>query len=56
MSRVGTHPKLNGNGEEVTAGLLRNLRATGDTGEVDEAGLNEALLAPDSLQELLGEP
>lgn len=47
--RIGTYTKLNGDGEEVSAGLGSNLLATGNTGQVDVARLNETLLALDGL-------
>lgn len=53
-SKRGTYAKLDGNREEVDADLLRNRLATRDAGEVDVAGLNEALGALDGLQDLLG--
>lgn len=50
-----TYTKLNGNGEEVTAGLLGNGVATWNTRKVDIAWLNNASLSLGSLQDLLGE-
>lgn len=50
------YSKLNGDREEVDAGLLGNLLAAGNTGEVDIAGLDEALGALHGLEKLLGEP
>lgn len=50
-----TYTELNGDGEEVDTSLLGNLLTAGDTGEVDVAGLNEALGTSSSLQELLSE-
>ncbi len=51
-----TYAKLNGDGEEVDAGLLPDLLAARNAGEVDVAGLDEALDARGSLEDLLGEP
>ncbi len=51
-----TYAKLDGDREEVDADLRLDLLATGNTGEVDVAGLDKALGALDSLEELLGEP
>lgn len=50
-----TYAELDGDGEELAASLLSNSSAAGDTGEIDEAGLNKALLALDGLEDLLGE-
>jgi hypothetical protein len=47
--------KLNGNGEEVNASLLGNGIASGNARKVDVAGLDEALFALGSPQDLLGE-
>ncbi len=52
---ASTYAKLDGNGEEVDAGLLGDLSTAGDTGEVDIAGLDEALGTLDCLEQLLGE-
>ena len=52
----GTHAKLNRDGEELAASLLGNLLAAWDTRQVDVAGLDKALCALDSLEQLLGEP
>ena len=51
-----THAKLNGDGEEVDTGLLADLLAARNAGEVDVAGLDEALDARGGLEDLLGEP
>jgi hypothetical protein len=51
-----TYAKLDGDGEEVDASLGLDLLAAGDAGEVDVAGLDEALGALEGLEELLGEP
>jgi hypothetical protein len=51
-----TYAKLDGDREEVNANLGLDLLAAGDAGEVDVAGLNEALGALEGLEELLGEP
>jgi hypothetical protein len=48
-----TYSELNGNREEVDADRLCDLLAARNTGQVDVAGLDEALLALDSLQDLL---
>lgn len=53
--RTSTYAKLNGDGEEVDTGLLGDLLTTGDTGQVDVAGLDEALGTLDGLQQLLSE-
>jgi hypothetical protein len=50
-----THAELNGDGEEVGARDLGNGITASDTGEVDEAGLDNALLALGGLDHLLGE-
>ena len=50
-----THSKLDRNGEEVEASLLGDLGAARNTGEVDVAGLDDALGALDGLEEFLGE-
>jgi hypothetical protein len=50
-----TYAKLNGNREELGASGLSNGITTGNTGEVDEAGLDNALLALGGLDHLLGE-
>jgi hypothetical protein len=50
-----TYAKLNGDGEEVDTSLLSNLLTAGNTGKVDVAGLDKALLALDGLENLLGE-
>lgn len=47
--------KLDGNGEELGAGSLSNSITTLDTREVDEAGLDEALLALGGPDDLVGE-
>lgn len=47
--------KLDRNGEVVEASLLGDGIATGDTGKVDESGLNDTGLALVGLEELLGE-
>lgn len=47
--------KLNGYGEEVGAGGLCDGVTTVNTGQVDEAGLDNALLALGGLDDLLGE-
>jgi len=47
--------KLDRDGEVVKASLLGDSITTGDTGKVDESGLNDASLALVSLEELLGE-
>lgn len=48
------YSKLNRDGEEVAASLLGNGITARNAGEVDVARLNEALLALDSPEELLG--
>lgn len=50
-----THPKLDGDREEVAASLLGDLGTTRDAREVDEGRLDQTLLTLDSLQKLLGE-
>lgn len=47
--------ELDGNGEELGAGRLSNGVTTLNTGEVDEAGLNKALLALGGPDDLVGE-
>jgi hypothetical protein len=47
--------KLDRHGEEVGAGGLCDGVAAGDTWQVDEAGLDDALLALGGLDDLLGE-
>jgi hypothetical protein len=47
------YSKLDGDGEEVDASLLRNLLAAGDTGQVDVARLDQTLLALEGLEDLL---
>jgi hypothetical protein len=47
--------ELNGDGEEIAASLLSNSLTTGNTGQVDVAGLYEALLASSGLENLLCE-
>jgi len=47
--------KLDGYGEEVGAGGFCDSVAAVDTGEVDKAGLDDALLAVRGLDDLLGE-
>lgn len=54
-ARTGTYAELHRDGEEVNASLLSNLLTTGDTGEVDVAGLDKALGALGGLEELLSE-
>lgn len=51
----GAYTKLNGDGEEVTAGLLSNGIATWDTWEVDESRLDNALFAVKTSEDLLCE-
>lgn len=55
MDARTTYAKLNGHREEVRAGGLRNSVTTSDTREVDEAGLDNALLALGCLDHLLSE-
>lgn len=50
-----TYAELDGDGEEVTASLLGDGLAARNTGQVDVAGLDEALLASGGLEDLLGE-
>ena len=50
-----TYAKLNGNGEEIGASLLGNGITAGNTGEVDVAGLDEALFALNSTDDLFSE-
>jgi hypothetical protein len=50
-----TYAKLNGGGEEVNASGLGDLLTTGNTGQVDEGRLNDALLALSGLDHSLGE-
>ena len=50
-----TYAELDGNREEVDTSLLGNGLTSGDTGEVDVAGLNEALLTLDGAENLLSE-
>ena len=50
-----TYAKFNGCGEEIGARCLCNGITTSYTGEIDEAWLDNALLAVDGLQDLLGE-
>lgn len=50
-----THAELNGDGEEIAASLLGDSLTTGNTRQVDVAGLYETLLASSSLENLLGE-
>jgi len=52
LSTVGA--KLNGNREELNAGLLSNLLAARNARQVDVAGLNKALGALGGLEKLLG--
>jgi len=47
--------ELDGDGEEVAAGLLLDGITALNTGEVDECGLGDAALALDGLEEVLGE-
>jgi hypothetical protein len=54
-SGFSTHAELNGNGEEVSAGLLGDSLTSGNTGKVDVAGLDEAGLALGGTEDLLGE-
>ena len=51
---TSAYSKLDGNGEEVDTGLLRNLLAAGDAGQVDVARLDQTLLALEGLEDLLG--
>ena len=50
-----TYAKLNGGGEELNTGRLGDLLTTGDTGQVDVGGLDEALLALGGLDHSLSE-
>lgn len=50
---ISTYAELNGHGEEVSADFLGDSLASGNTWEVDEAGLNETLFALDSTEDLL---
>jgi len=50
-----TYTKLDGYGEELSTGGLGNGISTLYTGEVDVAGLDDALLALGGLDDLLGE-
>lgn len=50
-----TYAKLDGNGEEVGSSSLSDGITTGDTGKINEAGLNNTLLSLGSLDHLLGE-
>lgn len=50
-----SYAKLDGNGKEVAASGLGNGFTTGNTRQVNVAGLNETLLALDGSQDLLGE-
>lgn len=52
---VCTYSKLDGDGEEVTASLFSNGLTSGNTGEVDIAGLYETSLALDGAKDLLSE-
>ncbi|KAI6750068.1 hypothetical protein HG531_007333 [Fusarium graminearum] len=52
---IVTYAKLDGDREEVAASFLSNGLASGNTGKVDVAGLNKALLALDGTENLLGE-
>lgn len=56
MTQVLTYAKLDRDGEEFDASLLGDLLASRNAGEVDVAGLDEALDARDGLEKLLGEP
>ena len=49
----GTYTKLNWDGEEVQASLLCNGITTWNTREVDESWLDNALLAGNTLEDLL---
>lgn len=49
-----TYAKLNGGGEELNASRLDDLLTTGDTGQVDIGGLDNALLALGGLDHSLG--
>lgn len=50
-----TYAKLDGDGEEVDAGGLCDGLAASNTGEIDEAGLNDALLSLQGADDLVGE-
>lgn len=50
-----TYSELNGDREEVAASLLGDSITSGNTGQVDVAGLDEAGLALDGTENLLGE-
>ena len=50
-----TYAKLDGNREELGAGGLGDSITALNTGKVDEAGLDNALLALGGLDDLLGE-
>lgn len=54
MSR-STYAELNGGGEEVNTSGLGDLVTTGNTGQVDEGRLDNALLALGGLDHSLGE-
>jgi hypothetical protein len=54
--RAPTYTKFHRHGEEVAAGNLGNSFTTFDTWEVDESWLDDASLALNSLDNLLGEP
>jgi hypothetical protein len=54
--REDTHPKLDGDREEVTPSLLGNLGTARNAWKVDEAGLDETLSTLQGLQQLLSEP
>jgi hypothetical protein len=51
----GTHPELDGNGEEIASGLLGNSITTWNTREVDKRWGDYALLATKTLENRLGE-
>lgn len=51
---MSTYAKFDGNGKEVAADLLSDSLATGNTREIDVAGLDETLLALDSTEDLVG--
>lgn len=53
--RNSTYSELNGDREEVAASRLGNSLTSRNAGKVDVAGLNEALLALDSPEDLLSE-
>lgn len=50
-----TYSKLDGDGEELNASSLGDGLTSGNTRQVDVAGLNKALLTLDSAEQLLGE-